>query len=259
MEQGKLFEYMQGCPWKEQVILLDTVESTNVTAQQLAAQGAPHGTVVLAEHQTAGRGRLGRTFSSPKAMGIYCSVVLRFAAAAEELFYITPLAAEAVRQAVVETTGLAPQIKWINDLLLDGRKLCGILTQLQPVRDGETVVVLGIGLNCSQQTQDFPESLQETAISLEQKLGRPVEREKIAGAILRQLWKLLETGDWLDGYRTHCVTIGADVQLLQGDTCREAHVDGMDDHGALWVTLTDGSTQRVFSGEVSVRGLYGYV
>lgn len=259
MEQSRLLKYMDDCPWADRTVVLDTVTSTNAVAAELAAQGAPHGTVVLADHQTAGRGRLGRTFSSPKAMGIYCSVVLRFTKAAEDLFHITPLAAEAVRRAVVETTGLAPQIKWINDLILDNRKLCGILTQLQTGKDGETVAVLGIGLNCSQQAQDFPESLRETAISLAQKLGQPVEREAIAGAILRQLWQLLETGDWQDDYRRHCVTLGADVQLLQGDTCRQAHADDMDDSGALWVTLEDGSKERVFSGEVSVRGLGGYV
>lgn len=261
MEQSKLLEYLQDCPWKEQVILLDTVESTNVTAQQLAAQGAPHGTVVLAEHQTAGKGRLGRSFVSPDGMGIYCSVILRLPKSPENLFYLTPMAAEAVRRAIRQTTGLAPQIKWVNDLVLDGRKLCGVLTQLQCGTAGETAVILGIGINCRQQPEDFPEELRQIATSLEQGLRQPVDRELVTAELLRQLHAATEDAPtpWLDSYRRHCLTLGQDVQLIQGDTRRTAHADDIDAQGALLVTLPDGSRERVFSGEVSVRGLYGYV
>ncbi len=261
MERSKLVEYLQDCPWKEQLILLETTESTNLTAQQLAAQGAPHGTVVLAEHQTAGKGRMGRSFSSPRGMGIYCSVVLRFSKAPSELLHLTAVAAEAVRRAIEQTTGLAPQIKWVNDLVLDGRKLCGILTQLQTGSAGESVVILGIGINCCQQPEDFPEELRQMATSLEQGLGRPVDREAVTAELLRQLRSAVEDepGPWLDSYRQHCVTLGQDVQLLQADVRRQAHAEDMDDQGALLVTLPDGSRERIFSGEVSVRGLYGYV
>lgn len=261
MEQSKLLEYLQDCPWKEQLVLLETAESTNVTAQQLADGGAPHGTVVLAEHQTAGKGRMGRSFSSPRGLGIYCSVVLRFSKAPSELMHLTAVAAEAVRRAIVQTTGLAPQIKWVNDLVLDGRKLCGILTQLQTGAANETVVILGIGINCRQQPDDFPEELRQIATSLEQGLRRLVDREAVTAELLRQLCAAVDDapGAWLDSYRQHCVTLGQDVQLVQGDIRRQAHADAMDDQGALLVTLPDGSRERVFSGEVSVRGIYGYV
>lgn len=252
-------------PWAERLVVLDTVTSTNTVARDLAKQGAEHGTVVLADYQTGGKGRLGRRFSSPAGLGIYCSVVLRPAVEPERLLHLTPMAAEAVRRAVVEATGLQPEIKWINDLVLDGRKLCGILTELGMGADGKAdFVIVGIGINCGQQTDDFPPELQQMAVSLSMALGRPVEREQIIAAVLRQLAQasdalLTDASDWMHSYRTHCLTIGKDVQLIRGDTVRYAHVDDMDDQGALLVTLADGTKEKVFSGEVSVRGMYGYI
>lgn len=246
-------------PWAEQIIRLDTVDSTNTYAKQLARQGAPHGTVILADQQTGGRGRLGRSFSSPSGLGIYCSVVLRYEEAPESLFLLTPVMAEAARRAVAQATGLQPSIKWINDLVLDGRKLCGILTEL-----GQGFVVVGIGINCNQQTADFPPELRETAISLYQSLGKPVDRDAVAAALIRQVQQaadgfLNDPSCWMEDYRQHCLTIGKDVQLIRDDTVRYAHVDDMDETGALLVTLPDGTKETVFSGEVSVRGLYGYL
>lgn len=238
---------------------MDTVDSTNTYAKQLARAGAAHGTVVLADHQTGGRGRLGRSFASPVGMGIYCSVVLRPAVPPERLLRLTPVMAEAARRAVVQATGLQPQIKWINDLVLEGKKLCGILTEL-----GDGFVVVGIGINCNQQQLDFPPELRGMAGSLAQALGHPVERDAVAAELIRQVQQaadgfLLEPARWLEPYAAHCLTIGRDVQLIRGEEIRYAHVDGMDADGALLVTLPDGTKETVFSGEVSVRGLYGYV
>ena len=246
-------------PWANQIICLDTVDSTNTHAKQLAGQGAPHGTVVLANRQTGGRGRLGRQFSSPAGLGIYCSVVLRYSVPPERLLLLTPVMAEAARRAVVQATGLQPSIKWINDLVLEGRKLCGILTEL-----GAGFVVVGIGINCSQQTADFPPELRGTAISLSQALAKPVDRDAVAAELIRQVQMaadgfLADPACWMLDYRHHCLTIGKDVQLIRGDTIRYAHVDDMDETGALLVTLPDGTKETVFSGEVSVRGLYGYL
>ena len=265
MTRETLATWLGDHPWTDRLVVLDTVTSTNTVARDLAKQGATHGTVVLANHQTGGKGRLGRRFSSPAGLGIYCSVVLRPAAEPERLLHLTPMAAEAVRRAVVEVTGLEPEIKWINDLVLNGRKLCGILTELGMGADGKSdFVIVGIGINCGQQTDDFPPELQQIAVSLSMALGRPVEREQIIAAVLRQLAQasdalLTDASDWMHSYRAHCLTIGKDVQLIRGDTVRYAHVDDMDDQGALLVTLADGTKEKIFSGEVSVRGMYGYI
>lgn len=250
--------------WSGEIHRLDMVDSTNSYAKMLARQGAPHGTAVLAEAQTGGRGRLGRQFSSPRSLGLYCSVVLRYDLPPERLFLLTPLMAEAARQAVVACTGLEPQVKWINDLVLHGRKLCGILTELGMRGSALDYVVVGIGLNCNQQAADFPPELRETAISLAQALERPVERELVTGALLAQVRQAAAAVEnapdaWLETYRQHCITLGKDVQLICGEQVRQAHVDDMDEQGALMVTLPDGSRERVFSGEVSVRGMYGYL
>lgn len=249
--------------WAGQIYRLDTVDSTNRYARELARQGAPHGTVVLAQQQTGGRGRLGRSFSSPRGLGIYCSVVLHYEISPEELFLLTPLMAETARSAVVRATGLEPQIKWINDLVLNGRKLCGILTELGTSGSRVDYVIVGIGLNCGQQEEDFPPELRQTAISLTQALGRPVDRAAVEQELLACVQAAAEAfphdvDDWMARYRANCVTLGQDVQLIRGDEMRRAHVDDMDDRGALLVTLPDGTKETVFSGEVSVRGLYGY-
>ena len=249
-------------PWASQITVLDTVDSTNTFAKALAAQGAPHGTVVLADCQTGGRGRLGRSFSSPRGLGLYLSVVLRFSAPPDRLMNLTCVAAEAVRRAILQACGLDTQIKWINDLVFGKRKLCGILTELVTTPEGPAVIC-GIGVNCRQQPWDFPPEVADMATSVAQLTGQ-ADRSALAAAILRQL--RLAAADlphnaapWMEAYRAHCVTLGKDVKLVRDGTERLAHVDGMDDQGALLVTLTDGTTETIFSGEASVRGMYGYL
>jgi len=232
--------YLKDHPWAERITVLDCVDSTNTYLKELAKQGAPHGSIVIADHQTAGRGRLGRKFESPQGKGLYLSLLLR----QEPDLRLTPLAAEAVRRAILQQTGLQPQIKWINDLVYDGKKLCGILTEIS-----NGCVIIGIGINC----EGVPH---EVATSLAQ-LGYSTDRSALAAAVIQSLSEM--SYDWMDSYKQHCLTIGQDVQLFQNDTIRYAHVDDMDDKGALLVTLADGSNECILSGEVSVRGMYGYI
>ena len=251
-------------PWSDRILVLDTVDSTNTFAKTLAAQGAPHGTVVLSNHQTGGRGRRGRSFASPKGMGIYLSVILRFDAAPDQLLHTTCVAAEAMRRAVLDVCGLETGIKWINDLVYDRKKLCGILTELTVTPAGKPdSLICGIGLNCLQMPEDFPPEVAAIATSLRQITGH-ADRTAMAAAMIRQLHLasedlLANPAPWMADYKTHCITLGQDVQLLRGDEIRYAHVDDMDDQGALLVTLTDGTKETVFSGEASVRGMYGYI
>lgn len=251
-------------PWHNKIVVLKSVGSTNTYAKAMAARRATHGTVIIAEHQTAGRGRMGRSFSSPKGMGLYCSVIMRLPVAPDKSLCLTILAAEAARRAVLEATGVSADIKWINDLLVNGRKLCGILTETAVSSpDKLDYAVVGIGINCNQQEEDFPQEIAQNCISLQQLTGQPTDRPALAEALLRHLEQAFSAlmGDyslWLESYKSHCVTLGQDVQLIQNEQSRSAHVDDMDALGALLVTLEDGTRERIFSGEVSVRGLYGY-
>lgn len=252
-------------PWAERLVVLDSVDSTNTYAKALAAKGAAHGTVVIADQQTGGKGRRGRSFSSPKGLGIYLSVILRYDVSPDRLLHLTAVVAEATRRAIGEACGLDVGIKWTNDLVYEKRKLCGILTELSlEAETGLTdYVVPGIGVNCGQTPADFPEDVAPMATSLLQALGHPVDRCRLAAEMIKQLYlaasELLDTPQaWMAGYKAHCVTIGQDVKIVRGSQIQLAHVDDMDSQGALLVTLADGTKDKVLSGEVSVRGMYGY-
>lgn len=249
-------------PWLDRITVLDTVDSTNTRAKALAVQGAPHGTVILSDHQTGGRGRLGRSFSSPKGKGVYLSVIFRYAVPPEQLMHSTCVVAEAARRAVLDAGGVRADIKWINDLVCGKKKLCGILTELVTTADG-FALICGIGVNCSQLPEDFPPDVAPMATSLLQLTGH-ADRAAVAAALIHQLHLasldlITNPAAWMQPYKAHCITLEQDVQLLQNDTVRLAHVDDMDDRGALLVTLADGTKETIFSGEVSVRGMYGYI
>lgn len=247
------------CP--SSLMVLETVDSTNTFLKELARQGAPHGTIVAAHQQTGGRGRLGRSFSSPPGLGLYLSVLWRIQAAPEQLMHLTCVAAEAARRAVQEAAGIDPQLKWINDLVVGKRKLCGILTELVSTDQG-LAVVCGIGVNCKQEPKDFPPEIADMAVSIRQ-LGGKEDRSALAAALIRQLdaacEDLLTPAQWMADYRRHCMTLGQDVQLIRGDEVRLAHAEDITEQGALLVTLQNGAREAVFSGEVSVRGMYGYL
>ena len=245
------------------VRVYDEVTSTNTVAKQLAAEGCPAGTCVLAERQTAGKGRRGRGLSSEPG-GLYFSVVLRPGVLPEQLMHLTAMTAVATRRAILETTGLDTDIKWTNDLVCGTHKLCGILTELSILAETREVdyVVAGIGINCNQ--TGFAPEISDVATSVCLQTGRPVDRSRLANAMVRQFQALareLQSGKaaWLAEFAAHCITIGRPVQIIRGDTVREAVAVGIDDDAALLVRYPDGSGEAVSSGEVSVRGLYGYV
>lgn len=248
-------------PWSGNLIVLDTVDSTNNYLKHLARQGAAHGTTVIAGAQTSGRGRRGRSFASPAGKGLYLSLLWRINAEPAQLMHLTCMAAEAARRAIVKAAGIPVSIKWINDLVAQKKKLCGILTELVTTPQG-LAIVCGIGVNCTQKPEDFPPEVAPMATSLAQ-LGGRCDRSSLAAALMEQLClaydDLLTPRLWMDAYRRHCLTLGQDVQLLQNDQVRLAHVDDITDQGALLVTLANGTRETIFSGEASVRGLYGYL
>lgn len=252
-----------GFPWRNRILYFPTIDSTNTQAKRLASQGAPHGTVLIAGHQTGGRGRLGRSFHSPEGMGIYLSVILRPSCLAKDLMHLTCAAGVAMCDAVEAAAGLRPGIKWTNDLIWGKRKLGGILTELSLTPDGTVdYAVVGIGLNCCQAAEDFPEDIRHIAASLSMAAGHPVAPAQLAAAMVTALEamaaKLLAPG-WISRYQKDCLTVGKEVSLVRGETVRYGLAVGIDAEGALIVRFSDGHKEAVSSGEVSVRGMYGYV
>lgn len=252
------------CPW--QLNLFCEVESTNTLLKKMAAAGAPAGTVVIADRQTGGRGRLGRSFLSPGGMGVYLSALIRPDCAPTELMHLTCAVAVAMCDAVEKAFGFRPGIKWTNDLVVENRKLGGILTELglDPQTGRVDYAVLGIGINCGQTEADFDESIRAMATSVRMVTGREADRELLIAEMVRALEAMdreLLNGPaaLLDRYRRDCITLGQAVSIVRGDEVRHARALDIDAEGGLIVRYDSGETGTVTSGEVSVRGLYGYI
>ena len=253
------------CPWRDTLYWYDSTDSTNTRLKELARAGAPQGTVVLAGHQSAGRGRLGRSFHSPQGLGIYLSVLLRPQCLPQQLMHLTCAAAVAMCDAVEKVTAVRPGVKWINDLVLGRRKLGGILTELSvdPKTGLVDYAIIGIGINCRHRPEHFPAELEHIATSLAME-GIDTEPAALAGAMIEALIQMdrqLLSGKeaMLARYRHDCVTLNRDVIICRLDQRQPGKALDVDSDGALMVQLSDGSIQAVSSGEVSVRGLYSYI
>ena len=242
-------------PWRDLVQVLPVTDSTNNALKLLAAGGAPEGTTLIAERQTAGRGRLDRRFDSPAGSGIYLSVLLRPACPPAELMTLTAQAAAAVRRAVGEVCGVLPGIKWVNDLQLNGKKICGILTELSFGAGGLVAsAVVGIGVNCNRAAEDFPAELQGIAGSILSETGRRVDRNRLAAAMLRELSSLPRL-DWREEYRGACVNLGKRVRILSPGAadCPEGVAEDVGPDAELLVRTDGGLLIAVAAGEVSLR------
>lgn len=252
-------------PWHSSILWFDIIDSTNTRAKSLAAAGAPHGTVLIADSQCAGRGRLGRVFQSPPDSGIYMSVILRPHCLPAALMHLTCATAVATCDAVEETLGFRPGIKWINDLVYDRKKLAGILTELSVNTKTALVdyAVVGIGINCNQTAEDFSSELQGIACSARMVCGKSVDRCYLAAGVIQALEKmsreLFSNQDTIMArYRKDCVTVGSEVAVVRGDDRQYGKALDVANDGSLLVAFADGHTAAVNSGEVSIRGLYGY-
>ena len=249
-----------------QVQIFEEVTSTNTLLKELGRQGAPAGTVLVADRQTGGRGRLGRTFLSPGGVGIYLSALIRPDCAPTELMHLTCAVAIAMCDAVEHAFGFRPGIKWTNDLVVGTKKLGGILTELglDPKTGRVSYAVLGIGINCGQCPGDFDESIREMATSARMVLGREADRERLIAEMVKALEAmdrelLRSSAHMLERYRSDCITLGKPVSIVRGDEVRHATALDVDAEGGLVVRYDSGETGTVTSGEVSVRGLYGYI
>jgi len=246
--------------------LFDEVGSTNTLLKDMARRGAAAGTVLAADRQTGGRGRLGRTFLSPSGVGVYLSALIRPDCVPGELMHLTCAAAVAMCDAVEEAFGFRPGIKWTNDLVVGNRKLGGILTELvlDPGTSRVSAAIIGIGINCGQTAGDFDESIRDMATSARLVLGREADRNRLIAAMVRALEQmdrelLRSPAAMLERYKRDCITLGKPVSILRGDQVRHAEALDIDAEGGLIVRYDSGEISAVTSGEVSVRGLYGYI
>ena len=230
------------------------IDSTNSELKRLALLGAPTGTVLIADRQTAGRGRLGRAFFSPAESGLYMSILIR-PVSLDNVGLITTFTAVAVARAL-EKHGASPFVKWVNDLVLDGKKVCGILVE-GGVYEGQPFAVVGIGVNVKKTA--FPEELSPIAVSLEQVLGKAPSPQSLAEDILAELAAIdprcpRDPKGLMEEYRRRSCTLGRPVRVQPFDgQAYDAVATAIEDDGALTVLTDDGRSLRVFSGEVSVR------
>lgn len=235
------------------VHVFDTVGSTNREAQKMASEGAPHGTCVLAESQSAGRGRLGRSFFSPSGSGIYMSVVIHPTFDISKSVLITAAASVAVSRAIEKVTGNIPEIKWVNDIYICKKKVCGILTQA--VTDFESGqignVIVGIGINCRETA--LPKDIKDIAGIV----SGDYSRNELAAEVIDNLLSVcenIEDRTFIEYYRDHSMIIGEDINVIPRDQEPvPAHAYGIDDDGGLLIRYEDGTEAVLTTGEVSIR------
>ena len=263
---GELFGLLSDARVGSQLMCLDVVDSTNTECKRQAMSGAQEGLVVTAEEQTGGRGRRGRGFQSPKGKGLYLSALFRPDLEPGQVSDFTAWVAVAVCDGIEACCGIRPQIKWTNDIILNGKKLVGILTELSLVSETNTLdyMVTGIGVNVNQAVEDFSPEIQEMATSLSMVLGRPVRRADLAAQIILALDRMYagypeDRAEYLKKYRAGCITTGHQVQLITPAARRQAFALEIDDDFNLVVELYNGKKETISAGEVSVRGMYGYV
>jgi BirA family transcriptional regulator, biotin operon repressor / biotin---[acetyl-CoA-carboxylase] ligase len=233
--------------------------STNDVAEKLGRDGVKEGAVVFAESQTKGRGRLGRSWVSARGKGLWFSVLLRPPLPPQAAIQITVASATAVARALREAVGLPVEIKWPNDILVNERKICGILTEMTGELDKIGFIVLGIGVNVNFELKDFPAELRKTATSIAIELGRPVRRSEVAAAILRELdgeYARVRSGRFeavADEWEANCTTIGRNVEIACGNRVVHGRAESLDPEGALLVRTQHGRLERIIGGDVTLR------
>lgn len=244
----------------QSVLCLESVDSTNNYLRNMAYDSAPQGQVVISNHQTAGKGRHGRRFESPSQTGIYFSYLLRPNTKPENTVEITAWTAVAVCRAMEEVTGFAPDIKWINDLEIGGKKLCGILTELAVEAETREVqfIIVGIGINVNEENKDFPEEIADVATSMKIETGKEVSRGELAAAIIRHMDELMTKWpmtheEYYEEYCRRCSTPGHMIQVITGTTEEQAYAKSVDSSFGLVVEYPDGSEKVLNSGEVSTK------
>lgn len=245
----------------------DSTDSTNIRIRRLAEEGAADGALAVSDMQTAGRGRRGRSWLSPSGMNIYMSLLLKPEIRPDQAPMITLVMALAVAEGISEVTGLEAGIKWPNDIVINGRKICGILTEMDMEADYIRNVIVGIGINVNEKSaEDFAPEIRDTASSLCMESGQTVCRADIVASCMKAFEKFyalfLKCGDLSelkDIYEKKLVSMYKKVRVLNPLGEYDGISRGIDNGGQLLVETEDGTVNPVFAGEVSVRGIYGYI
>ncbi len=242
---------------KINIIHLETVDSTNTYAKHLASQNHPEGTIVIADHQTNGRGRLGRSFFSPKDTGIYMSVILKPDISCDKVLYITTAAAVSVATAIEKLTGSDTKIKWVNDVYMQNKKVCGILTEGHISDTGSSMdyAILGIGINISEPESGFPDDIKNIATAIINGKNTHI-KENLIYEILNiffDFYKNIKAKPHLDDYRKRSLIDGEDINIIRCNKVVDTGTClGIDDDFSLIVKTSSGIS-HISSGEVSVR------
>ncbi|MBD7906935.1 biotin--[acetyl-CoA-carboxylase] ligase [Sporosarcina gallistercoris] len=245
-QYGRTIRHIESCP------------STQMLAHEEAQNGAPDGMVIIADEQTAGKGRLSRPWSSAAGKGIWMSVITRPELTPQQAPQMTLVAAVAIVRAIEELTEVTPTIKWPNDILAGGRKLTGILTELQADPDRVKAIILGIGMNVNQQSQDFPEEIRAIATSLSIEEGQPVNRAKLTAKVLDYLE--LYVALYVDKgftpikllWESYADSIGKRVRISTLQDTYEATARGISEDGRLEVVLDDGTVRGIYSADIHI-------
>lgn len=259
----KILKHLKTAWAGETCLCFPILDSTNEYGKELAKKQPVHGTLVVADTQSAGKGRRGRVWQSPAGSTISMSLCLEPMFRAENAAGLTLVMALAVTEAIREVTGANAQIKWPNDIVLNGKKICGILTELI-FRDHIYAVIIGVGINVN--TEHFPEEIKEIAGSLKAELGKEVSREALIAAILKyfesyyeQYAKTEDLSLLKKHYESALANLDREVYVLDPKQPYTGIAKGITTTGNLIVVCEEGTEHYVDSGEVSVRGLYGYV
>lgn len=241
------------------IIYLPTVDSTNQEVKRIASIH-PNGTIVIAEQQTAGKGRLGRVWSSPNGTGLWLSILLKPEIAPNQIAGITPVCGLGVCKAIRKYTGLNALIKWPNDVIIGNKKICGILTETSVEANKINYVVTGIGININ--TTEFDDDIKHKATSLSIETGSVINRENLFKEIMLTLEEYLDKyfsnpdGDISEEYAVLCATLGKEVTVSRGNSTFSGNAVAVEVTGDLAVELADGTVEKVSSGEVTVQGIY---
>lgn len=241
------------------IIVFDTIDSTNMEAKRRAMLGASHFTAVISDQQTVGRGRFGRSFFSPSGSGIYMSLLLKpTPQQLSDVTLITTAAAVAVCRAIEVLTPLRPQIKWVNDIYLDGKKICGILTEAVTDLESGSIesVAVGLGINFKQSETAVPKDVAAVAGTLFGTAKPTLSRNQLVAEIMNRLfslWGQLPSREFLADYRSRSLLLGQEIVYSRGDKKYTAIAETIDDDGALVVRTENGEKTALRSGEVSVR------
>lgn len=238
------------------IMVHKTIGSTNTEAKLLIMQDAPHGTVILSEEQTSGRGRMGRSFYSPSNSGIYMSIILKPKLDINDSVLITTATSVAVCLAIEKISQYKPKIKWVNDIYINEKKVCGILTEAVTDIESGTIssVIVGIGLNVK--TENFPDELKETAGAIFASHTSNSIRNQLSAEIINNvLYMLVNLKDrnFLKIYRERSMIIGERIKYLKNNQWHEGYAKDIDEYGGLVVFHDDGSEETLHSGEISVR------